>query len=45
MLRILAPSLGTSAAMAIIREPVEVQDIGNLETLAQLLAHEIANPE
>ena len=45
MLKILAPAVGTSAAMTIIREPVEIQDIGNLETLARLLAQEIANPE
>ncbi|MGU3399185.1 helix-turn-helix domain-containing protein [Brucellaceae bacterium D45D] len=44
LLKFLTPSLGTSAAMAALRSPVEIQDIGAVETLARLLADETANP-
>jgi AraC family transcriptional regulator len=44
LLRLLSPSVGSSAAMAALRRPVEIQDIGAIETLAGLLAEELASP-
>ena len=44
LLRFLAPSIGSSAAMAALRRPVEIQDIGSVETLASLLVDELAEP-
>lgn len=44
MLRLLSASIGTSAAMATMRRPAEIEDIGAIEPLANLLAEEIANP-
>lgn len=44
MMRYLAPSIGSSEAVAALRRPVEVQDIGAIETLAGLLVNEISNP-
>jgi AraC-like DNA-binding protein len=44
MMRFLSPSIGRSAAMAALRRPVEIQDIGPIETLAGLLIEEIAKP-
>jgi len=44
MLRFLSPSVGTSAALTALRRPVEIQDIGAIETLAGLLVDEISSP-
>lgn len=44
MLRYLAPSVGSSDALAALRRPVEIQDIAAVETLAGLLVDEISNP-
>jgi AraC-like DNA-binding protein len=44
LMRFLAPSIGSSAAMTTMRRPVEIQDIGPIETLASLLVEEIAGP-
>lgn len=44
VLRFLSPSLGTSAAMTALRRPVEIQDIGAIETLAGLLVDEVSEP-
>ncbi|MBP2561518.1 AraC-like DNA-binding protein [Neorhizobium galegae] len=44
LLRFLSPSVGTSAALAAVRRPVELQDVGAIETLAGLLVDEISNP-
>jgi len=44
MLRYLAPSLGRSAALAALRQPVEIQDADTIETLAGLLVDEVGNP-
>jgi AraC family transcriptional regulator len=44
MLRFLSPSVGSSAAQAALRRPVEIQDLGAIETLAGLLVDEIAAP-
>lgn len=44
LMRFLAPSIGSSAAMASLRRPVEIQEIGPIETLAGLLVDEIAAP-
>jgi AraC family transcriptional regulator len=44
LLRFLSPSVGSSAAHAALRRPVEIQDIGPLETLADLLVDEISTP-
>jgi AraC-like DNA-binding protein len=42
LLRFLSPSVGRSAALTALRRPVEIQNIGPIETLAGLLADEIA---
>ncbi len=44
LLRFLSPSVGTSAAMTALRRPVEIEDIGPVETLAGLLVGELAQP-
>ncbi len=44
MLRFLSPSVGTSAALAALRQPVEIQDVGPIETLAGLLVDELSAP-
>lgn len=44
LLRFLSPSVGASAAVTALRRPVEIQDIGAIETLAGLLVGEIASP-
>lgn len=44
LLRFLSPSVGSSAALTALRQPVELQDAGALETLAGLLVDEIASP-
>lgn len=44
LLRFLSPSVGTSAAQTALRRPVEIQDIGAIETLAGLLVDEISSP-
>ncbi|WP_075292428.1 helix-turn-helix domain-containing protein [Pararhizobium arenae] len=44
VLRYLAPSVGTSAAQAALRRPVELQDVAAIDALAKLLAEEIKNP-
>jgi AraC family transcriptional regulator len=44
LLRFLSPSVGTSAALTALRRPVEIQDIGAIETLADLLVDEISSP-
>lgn len=44
LLRFLAPSLGTSAARAVLRRPVEIQDVSAIETLATLLVNELIQP-
>ncbi|TNM63811.1 helix-turn-helix domain-containing protein [Aliirhizobium smilacinae] len=44
LMRYLAPSIGSSAALTALRRPVEIQDIGPIETLAGLLVDEISNP-
>jgi AraC-like DNA-binding protein len=44
ILRYLSPSIGTSAAQAAIRRPVELHDTGGIDVLARLLANEIRSP-
>jgi AraC family transcriptional regulator len=44
VLRYLAPSVGTSAAQAALRRPVELQDVAAIDALARLLADEIKSP-
>jgi AraC-like DNA-binding protein len=44
LLRYLSPSVGTSAALTALRSPVEIQDVGAIETLAGLLVDEVASP-
>ncbi|PIP00360.1 DNA-binding protein, AraC-type [uncultured Pleomorphomonas sp.] len=44
LLRLLSPSVGGSAARSILRCPVEIQDVGPIETLAGLLVEEVSNP-
>ncbi|WP_181152108.1 helix-turn-helix domain-containing protein [Brucella pituitosa] len=44
LLKYLRPSLGMSLAMTTVRSPVELQDIGSLDALAQLLEEEVSNP-
>ncbi len=44
LLRFLSPSVGFSAALAALRRPVEIQDVGAIETLAALLVDEVSNP-
>jgi len=44
LLRFLAPSVGTSEARTALRRPVEVQDVGAIEALADLFVGELAAP-
>lgn len=44
LLRFLAPSIGSSAALAAMRRPVEIEDVGPVEALAGLLVSELSNP-
>ncbi len=44
VMRFLSPSIGASAALSALRQPVEIQDLGAIETLAGLLVDEIATP-
>lgn len=44
LLRFLSPSVGTSAALAALRRPVEIQDVRAIETLANLVVDEVSNP-
>lgn len=44
VMRYLAPSVGRSVALTALRSPVEIQDIGAIETLAGLLVDEISSP-
>jgi AraC family transcriptional regulator len=44
LLKFLTPSIGGSAAQAALRRPVEMQEIGPVETLAELLVGEISVP-
>lgn len=44
LLRFLTPSVGTSAARAILRRPVEIQDVGPIETLARMIVDEVSTP-
>ncbi|MCX8999876.1 AraC family transcriptional regulator [Rhizobiaceae bacterium BDR2-2] len=44
LLRFLSPSIGSSAALAALRRPVEIQDAGAVETLAGLLVEEVSTP-
>ncbi|WP_250959586.1 AraC family transcriptional regulator [Rhizobium sp. CG5] len=44
LLRFLTPSVGSSVARSALRRPVEIQDVGPIDTLAGLLVDEVANP-
>ncbi|MGN7294808.1 helix-turn-helix transcriptional regulator [Rhizobium sp. SAFR-030] len=44
LLKLLTPSIGRSAAMAALQQPVETQDAAPVETLASLLVNELSNP-
>ncbi len=44
MLRYLSPAIGGSAALTALRSPVEIQDIGAIQTLAGLLVDEVSQP-
>ncbi|HEV7249928.1 MAG TPA: AraC family transcriptional regulator [Shinella sp.] len=44
LLRFLSPSVGSSAALTALRRPVEIQDVGAIETLASLLVDEVSHP-
>ena len=44
LLRFLSPSIGTSAALAALRKPVEIQDIRSIEMLAGLVIDELSSP-
>ncbi|MGV0912292.1 helix-turn-helix domain-containing protein [Martelella sp. FOR1707] len=44
MLRFIAPSIGASAARAVLRRPAETHDIGPMGTLAGMIVDEVANP-
>ncbi|WP_188826532.1 helix-turn-helix domain-containing protein [Brucella endophytica] len=44
LLRFLSPSVGASVARAALRRPVEIEDVGAIETLAGLLVEELSNP-
>ena len=44
LMRFLSPSVGSSAALAALRRPVEIQDVGAVATLAGLLVDEVSNP-
>ncbi|TDK31755.1 AraC family transcriptional regulator [Rhizobium deserti] len=44
VMRFLSPSIGSSAALTALKRPVEIQDIGPIETLAGLVVDEISAP-
>ncbi len=44
LLQFLSPSVGASAALTALRSPVEIQDVGAIETLAGLLLDEVSKP-
>lgn len=44
LLRFLSPLIGTSAALAALRKPVEIQDIRSIEMLAGLVIDELSSP-
>lgn len=44
LLRFIAPAVGGSAARTILRRPVEIEDVGPIETLAGLLVRELSAP-
>lgn len=44
LLKFLSPSIGRSAALNAMRQPVEIQDVKAIEALAVLLADEVTNP-
>ena len=44
LLRYLTPSVGGSAARSIVRRPVEIQELGAIESLSCLLADEVSAP-
>lgn len=44
ILKFLSPSIGTSAALAALRRPVEIQDIRSIEMLASLVIDEVSEP-
>lgn len=44
MMRFLTPAVGTSAALAALRRPVEIQDAAAIHPLAGLLVGEVAEP-
>ncbi|WP_343066521.1 AraC family transcriptional regulator [Martelella radicis] len=44
LLRYLIPSVGASVARSIVRRPVEVQEVGPIETLARMIVEEVENP-
>ncbi|ESR24521.1 helix-turn-helix domain-containing protein [Lutibaculum baratangense] len=44
LLGAIAPHLGRSAALAVLKRPVELQDVAAIEVLASLLAGEVTSP-
>jgi AraC family transcriptional regulator len=44
LLRFLSPSIGSSAALAAIRRPVEIYDVEAIEVLAGLIVNELSEP-
>lgn len=44
LLRFLAPSVGSAAALAALRRPVEIEDVQAIAALASLLVDEVSNP-
>ncbi|WP_176086878.1 AraC family transcriptional regulator [Martelella sp. HB161492] len=44
LLRFLVPSVGPSAARSILRRPVEIEDVGPVDTLARMIVDEVATP-
>ncbi len=44
LLRYLTPSVGGSAVRSILRRPVDIDDVGPIDTLAGLLVQEVATP-
>ncbi|MET3599757.1 helix-turn-helix domain-containing protein [Martelella mangrovi] len=44
LLRFLIPSVGASAARAILRRSVEIQDVGPIEVLARMIVDEVSSP-
>nr|WP_250157399.1 AraC family transcriptional regulator [Tianweitania aestuarii] len=44
LIKLLSPAIGRSAALTAARQPVEIQDIGAIEALAELLVDEVSSP-